>query len=243
MENRYYKAYSNALGREMECKIYGHGGRPFLFVPCQDGRFFDFEDFHMVDVFAPWIESGEVMVFAIDTLDKETWSAQGDAYWRVRRHEQWMHYIVGEMVPFIRGISGRSDIVAFGCSLGATHAVNLFYRFPDHFNGLLALSGIYHAGYGFGDYMDELVYNNSPVDFLNNMPWDHPYIGMYNERKILICVGQGAWEDVLLESTRRLDEVMYRKGIHARFAYWGHDVNHDWPWWYKMVACYAPDFL
>ena len=49
-------------------------------------------------------------------------------------------------------------IITFGCSLGATHAANLYFRRPDLFNGLLALSGIYDASYGFGSYMDDLVY-------------------------------------------------------------------------------------
>ena len=53
MEMQYFKEYSPALGREMECKVYGHGGRPMLYIPCQDGRFFDFEDFHMADTLAP----------------------------------------------------------------------------------------------------------------------------------------------------------------------------------------------
>ena len=47
MEMQYFKDYSPALGRDMECKIYGHAGRPMLYIPCQDGRFFDFENFHM----------------------------------------------------------------------------------------------------------------------------------------------------------------------------------------------------
>ena len=80
MEMQYFKDYSPALGRDMECKIYGHAGRPMLYIPCQDGRFFDFEDFHMADTLAPWIESGQIMVLSIDTLDKETWSdTNGDA--------------------------------------------------------------------------------------------------------------------------------------------------------------------
>ena len=45
METQYFKAYSPALGRDMECKVYGHAGRPVLFIPCQDGRFFDFENY------------------------------------------------------------------------------------------------------------------------------------------------------------------------------------------------------
>ncbi len=153
-----------------------------LYIPCQDGRFFDFKDFHMADTLAPWIESGQLMVMSIDTLDKETWSdTTGDPYWRIRRYEQWLHYIVDEAVPKLRYLSkernGWDDlpgVIAFGCSLGATHAVNLYLRWPDIFCGCLALSGIYTAHYGFGDYMDELVYMNSPVDYMRNFPEDHP---------------------------------------------------------------------
>ncbi len=182
MEMQYFKEYSPALGREMECKVYGHGGRPMLYIPCQDGRFFDFEDFHMADTLAPWIESGQIMVLSIDTLDKETWSdTNGDPYWRIRRYEQWLHYIVDEAVPKIRCLSqernGWDDlpgVIAFGCSLGATHAVNLYLRRPDIFCGCLALSGIYTAHYGFGDYMDELVYMNSSRGLYAQLPGGPP---------------------------------------------------------------------
>ena len=150
METQYIKSYSNALGREVECKVYGHSGRPVLFIPCQDGRFFDFENFRMDNTWEPWIESGQVMVFSIDTIDQETWSNKdGDPYWRIRRHEQWMNYIFNEVVPFMQsmanernGWTGTPGCIAFGCSLGATHAVNLYFRRPDLFDGLLALSGI-----------------------------------------------------------------------------------------------------
>ena len=47
----------------------------------------------------------------------------------------------------------------------------------------------------------------------------------------------------MLASTRWLDTVCCQKGIHTRFEYWGYDVNHDWPWWYKMVETYLPWFL
>ena len=63
------------------------------------------------------------------------------------------------------------------------------------------------------------------------------------EKKMLFVVGQGDWEDVLLASTRNLQTVLDQKGIHAQFDYWGHDVDHDWPWWYIMVEHYLPQFL
>ena len=68
MNIEYYNEYSPAMGKNMECKVYGHKGRPVLFIPCQDGRFFDFENFHMTDMWAKWIDAGEVMVFSIDTV-------------------------------------------------------------------------------------------------------------------------------------------------------------------------------
>ena len=50
METQYFKWYSPSLGKDMECKVYGHSGRPVLFIPCQDGQFFDFENFKMADI-------------------------------------------------------------------------------------------------------------------------------------------------------------------------------------------------
>ena len=47
MEVQYFKRYSYNLNRDMEFKVYGHAGRPVLYIPCQDGRFFDFENFKM----------------------------------------------------------------------------------------------------------------------------------------------------------------------------------------------------
>jgi len=249
METQYFKAYSPTMGRDMECKVYGHAGRPVLFIPCQDGRFMDFEGFHMTDTWAPWIESGQVMVFSIDTVDLETWSNKsGYPCWRIRRHEQWIHYIVDEMVPFMRsmvnernGWEGFPGIITFGCSLGAYHAANLFLRFPDIFDGTLALSGIYTSEYGFGDYMDEVVYQNSPVHYMANLPADHPYIERYNRNRGIICVGQGAWEQT--ETTIRLRDIFQEKGINIWVDLWGYDVNHDWPWWHKQVAYFVPKLL
>lgn len=242
MLTQYVKTYSNALGREMECKFYGHGGVPVLFIPCQDGRFFDFENFNMTDTWAPWLESGAVTVLAIDTIDKETYSdAVTPAYDRIRRHEAWIRYIIDEAIPMLADRCGRKDVITFGCSLGATHALNLFLRFPDSVRGTLSISGIYDSNYGFGDYMDELVYNNSPVHYMANMPADHPYIQKYNSGKGIVCVGTGAWE--IPDTALTLRDIFEQKDIRIWVDIWGDDVNHDWPWWHKMVEYFVPKLL
>ena len=248
MQTYYTKWYSPSLGREMEIKVWGHAGRPVLVIPCQDGRFYEFENYRMTDTWAPWIDSGRCMVFAIDTLDKETYSATWDPARRIGRHEQWMAYIRNEVVPFIQsmtndrnGWDGTPGIITFGCSLGATHAANLYFRYPDVFDGLLALSGIYISDYGFPGYMDDAVYRNSPVHYLGGMSPDHPYIRQYNQHKAVIVVGQGPWE--VPESTFRLKQICQDKGIHVWFDIWGHDVRHDWEWWYRQVACHVDHVL
>ena len=249
METQYVKAYSHALGRDMEWKVYGSSGRPVIFIPCQDGRFYDFENYGMTDVWAPWIDSGQVMVCSVDTLDQETWSAVwGNPRDRILRYESWIHHLTDEVVSWLRdlancrnGWSGVPFILITGCSLGAAHAANLYFRRPDIFDGLLALSGVYSTEFAFGSYMDDLVYANSPIHYLGGMPADHPYISYYNQKKTIICTGKGPWE--LPDYTRQLDSVLRDKGIHAWVDYWGHDCAHDWPWWKRQTTYFVPTLL
>lgn len=249
MEIRYFKHYSNHLNRDMEFKAYGHGGRAVMFVPCQSGRFFDFENFKMIDYWAPYIEAGQCTVYSVDCIDDEAWAAKGwDNRVRIENHERWFRYITEECVPYIQSLNAErgfwdSRILTFGASMGAMHAANLFFRRPDLFSGCFAISGLYDSKEFFGEYCDDLVYNNCPNYYLANLPADHHYMDLYRNSNILIVVGQGAWEDLLLESTRWLDSVLRGKGIPARVEYWGHDVNHDWPWWFKMVEHYVPQLL
>ncbi|MDO5439324.1 MAG: alpha/beta hydrolase-fold protein [Erysipelotrichaceae bacterium] len=249
METNYFEQYSNELSRNMPIKVCGHAGRPILFIPCQDGHFYDFENFKLTDTFHDWIESGQCMVFAIDTIDIETWSAKDqDPAWRIHLHEQWINYITREVVPFIRewtnqknNWDGYPGIMTFGCSMGATHALNLYLRFPALFDRCLALSGVYNASFFMGDYMDDLVYKNSITDYMANFPADHPFIEEYNRHKAVVCVGRGAWE--MPESTEFLDRRFKELGINIWVDYWGYDVNHDWPWWYKQVPYFLPYLL
>ena len=249
MEVRYEKHWSGHLNREMEFKVYGSSGKPVLFIPCPAGRFVDFEGFNMDKTWAPWIESGQVMVFSCDSIDNEAWAALGaDKRWRIENHEKWFNYITTELVPAINHYCYQANgyvqgIMTFGCSMGAMHAANLYYRRPDLFDSCFAISGLYDNKEFFGDYCDELVYNNCPAFYLANIAEDHYYMDMYRNQKSLIVIGQGAWEEPLLESTRMLDTVCCRRGIPTRFEYWGHDVNHDWPWWHKMVPTYLPWLL
>ena len=53
----------------------------------------------------------------------------------------------------------------------------------------------------------------------------------YRQGEIIICCGQGAWEDEAKEDARILKEQFERLQVDAWVDLWGEDVNHDWPWW------------
>lgn len=242
METKYVKKYSQALGRDMEYKVYGNEGRGVLVFPSQDGRFYDYQDFNMVGVLTPFIESGRIHLICADSIDKETWSDMGgDEHYRISLHERWYHYIVDELIPEIK--KDDEMLIVTGCSMGGFHAANFFFRRPDLFDSLLALSGLYYAGYFFPNYRDSLVYDNSPYDFLQNLPEEHYYTETYRHRNIIMCVGQGAWEEELLDSTRKMDALLKAKRIPAWVDYWGTDSAHDWAWWRRQIVYFMDKLL
>ena len=245
MHTEYHQEYSHHLGRDMEFKVYGHGGKPVMVFPCQTGRFFDWEGFGMLETLGDYLESGRLQLFTVDTIDAETVSLiGGNPHDRVRRHEAWVRYLTEELTPRIREINGTGQkMLSTGFSMGAYHAGNLFFRRPDLFDSVVALSGVYDTHDMYGGYMDELVYLNDPCASLSGMPADHPYMDLFRRSVMIFCVGQGAWEGPLLAGTRRLDGVLRSKGIPAWVDYWGPDVNHDWPWWKKQIRYFLPHVL
>ena len=60
-------------------------------------------------------------------------------------------------------------------------------------------------------------------------------------QKAVICCGQGDWEQP--DTTWYLKRIFEAKHIPIWVDLWGHDVNHDWNWWYKQVAYYMPYVL
>ncbi|MDO5133527.1 MAG: alpha/beta hydrolase-fold protein [Eubacteriales bacterium] len=245
MKREYVTHYSNCLQRDMHILIHGDNGLPLLVFPTQDSMCTNFEDFGMIDTIADYIESGQVQVFTVDTVDKESWSdLYGDGARRANVQESYYHYIVDEVVPFIaqHNPTGRHP-VSVGTSLGATHAGIVALRRPDLFNGCIAMSGIYDASCFTGGWMNSTWYDNSPVHFLQNMPPDHHYVDMYNHRSLIFCVGQGAWEANGIRTLLLMASIFQSKGINAWCDFWGYDVNHDWPWWKKQIRYFLPKVL
>lgn len=233
VENRLW--FSHALGHDMEYRIYGHAGQPVLAFPSQSGRWWDFEGFGMVDAIAALIENGRVTLVAVDGIDWQSWTNYGaPVEQRARRHEDYDRYLADELLPAIRTETGRQTAWATGCSMGAFHAANVFFRHPDALDGLVAISGLYQPRLFVGDFVDDSVYSNSPLYYLPNLE-DTWLLDRYRRSTIVFCIGQGRWEEDCLADHRAMQAILEGKAIPATFDYWGYDVDHDWPWWRRML--------
>ena len=240
MQIEEHQWYSPSLHREMALKVYGHWGMPFLVFPCSLGRYFDYEGMGMIDQIAEFIDAGRVKLFCVDSVDAESWynfaASPAD---RNARHQAYDSYIVDEVIPFIRNHCNQPEVrvMTNGCSMGAYHAVNCFLKHPDLFAGTIALSGLYrldHTEFGLTAADIPSVYFNSPLHYLPdlNIGW---FMDWYRRSNIVVCVGQGAWEAEALEDTHALEALFRDKRIPAWVDFWGHDVDHDWPWWFRQM--------
>jgi esterase/lipase superfamily enzyme len=233
----------------MEYKIYGHGGRPVVVFPTSNGRFFQYEDSGMIGALQSFIEAGTVQIWAVDGIDWETFfSNDNNFHHRIERHEAYFRYIRDEIFPEVARVSrnsnGGTEIrpLVTGCSMGAFHATNLLFRFPWLADGVIALSGVYSTEHFFGSCLDGSIYFNSPLHYLAGLQ-DEGILQQIRHLRLMVCCGQGAWEEEMLKETRELDEVMRHKSIPAFIDYWGADVDHDWPWWRKQIVYFLDKWL
>ena len=244
MNIEYHKNWSPNLNQDMELKVYGHAGKPVIVFPAQGGRFFEFEDFRMVDAVHEYIDAGQYQFYTVDSIDGQSW-ANGGAHPadRARRHEDYDRYITREVASFIRERRGADALMlSTGVSMGGYHSANFFFRHPDIFDALISLSGLFQLKMFIGDYTDENVYFNSPLYYLVHMedPW---YLEKYRRSKIVICAGQGAWEEAMNADIAELGRILESKSVPAWIDLWGYDVNHDWPWWRQQLPYFLGKLL
>jgi len=240
----YRSEYSGHLGRQMEYKIYGHRGKPVIAFPTMYGRFNQWEDFGMIGALSGLINEGRIQVWTVDGIDSEhVKSTNWDMLGNIKRYDQYMGYMRDELLPAALAHSRYcNDVyeikaITTGCSLGAFHAANFFFHQPWQLDGLVALSGVYSTQKMFGDYKPDEITAYSPLNYLQGSFVDERWEA-YQRSKIIIACGQGDWEDDMRVDTNLMREILDRRSIPAWIDYWGHDVNHDWPWWFKMLPYY-----
>lgn len=209
-----------------------------IVFPSSGGRFYEYENFGMIEACRPYIESGAIRVFTMDSVDNETWlNRNASPVERARFHNAYDAYVINELIPAIKYHEPWSEgFITTGCDMGGFHAANFFFKHPDVFDTLIALSGLYDSRIFVGDQVSDFdIYVNSPVDYLRNLsdPW---FLDRFRANSIILCTGQGAREENSIRDTRQMEAILKSKNVPAWVDYWGYDVDHDWSWWRLQIA-------
>ena len=229
MERDYRRSWSPALGQDMEMLRFGSGGRPVLAIPTSEGRFYQWEDFGLVEAVADRIEAREICLWCVDTCDSESWYASGrPGAERVARHLAWERYLIDELIPEI------GAPVCSGPSFGAFHAALLALRHPERVQGFIGMSGVYDNTRWLDGHSDEQTYLTNPLAFVPNLT-DERYLGpLRNMAYKVIVTGE---EDPNVRDSLGLAHALRQQGVCARLDLWP-GWAHDWPYWQAMLRAY-----
>ena len=241
MRRQYHKWFSGNLGRDMEILVFGHAGAKVLIFPTREGRFYDYENWGLVDALRQSVDGGHIRLFCVDGVDSESLYCRSlPPPGRVERHRQYESYILREAIPFMLSENGVPSLVAHGCSIGAYHAMNVALRHPSLFCKVVALSGRYDLTRAVGPFedlfsghYDQEVYFITPNHFLPNLD-DPGLLDPIRRMDITLAVGE---QDPFHESNRKLSENLAGKGVRHRFDIWPGEA-HRARYWREMVQHY-----
>jgi len=235
MERRITGWYSHNLNAEMPLVAYGHAGQSLLMFPTAAADYLEYERFHLVDAIQPLIESGKLRAYSINSVNRYSLlNEQMPPQMKAELLTRFDRYVTDEVLPLIRNEAGPdARPLTTGASLGAFLAANAYFKHPDLFRGVIAMSGSYDVSSYLKGYYDDNVYFNNPADYLANLNDNYHLPLLQQADAIHILSGQGAYEAP--ERSRALSDILKSKGIPHSLDLWGADVDHDWPWWRKML--------
>lgn len=215
----------------MEVLRFGTSGRPLVAFPTSQGRFYQWEDFGLIDSLDGKIDAGEVNVWCVDSVDSESWyAADRPPAERVARHLDWERYLVDELFSEIGGPPLLS-----GPSFGGFHAALLTLRRPDRVRGFISVSGAFDPSRWLDGYSDESTYLTNPLAFLPNLT-DERYLGPLRRLPCKVIVtGE---DDANVRDSLALADALRRRGIGVRLDLWP-GWAHDWPYWKEMLQVYV----
>ncbi|MBS2033091.1 MAG: hypothetical protein JST54_34785 [Deltaproteobacteria bacterium] len=229
---------SPRLGLDMPIVRYGHWGKALLLFPTAQADFLEHERFFLIKSIEPLIREGRVTVYSIDSINKHAWMNKNiPPHEAARRQNLYSGYVEEEVMPHIRRVIGKPDarIMVSGASFGAFYAANAFFRRPDLFDTLIAMSGFFDLSGYLEGYGGEDGYFNNPTAYLSNLT-DHGHLEAIRSGQVHIVTGRGAYEKP--EASARFSTLLWNKGIWNNLDMWGHDIAHDWPTWRMMLPHY-----
>jgi esterase/lipase superfamily enzyme len=241
MNREHHRWYSERLDRDMDVLVFGHAGARVLVFPTRCGRFFDYENWRLVAAHKQAIDAGWLQLYCVDSVDEQSLYADwATPRGRIEYHMAYQEYIIEEVLPLSRSLNDNEFCISHGCSLGAYHAMNIAFRYPQHFGKVIAFSGRYDLCMNvtsfrdlFDGYYDEDIYFNNPSHFVPRL-WDNDYIERLRQLEIIFTAGE---HDAFLQNNREFSEALRYKGIDHNFQIWGEEA-HRARYWREMIPHY-----
>ncbi|MES2653921.1 MAG: alpha/beta hydrolase-fold protein [Bacteroidota bacterium] len=241
MKREYHKWFSDRLKREMELLVFGYAGTAVLFFPTRMARFFDYENWGLIETLRERVMRGELQLFCVDSVDGESfYNGNEHPSVRMARHAQYESYIINEVVPLIYKENGGQCIHTAGCSMGAYHALNLAMKYPWLFSKAIGLSGRYDLTQNFGNFRDLLdghrdqaVYFSMPLQFVPNLA-DGYLLSELRDLQVVLAVGK---DDPFLQCNLDFDRLLNEKEVPSQLYIWEGNA-HRTADWKHMVPLY-----
>jgi esterase/lipase superfamily enzyme len=242
MKREYRRWYSPRLHRDMELLILGHAGAKVLMFPTREGRFWEYEKLGVVTRLANKVEAGQLQLFCIEGLARESFYNHGlHPADRIRRAKALEEYVLNEVLPLMAWTNPHACTIAMGCSLGAYQAASLVFRHPHLFRKLVAFSGRYDLTMkveSFNDlfegyYCDD-IYFHMPTHFLPGLQCSWR-LERLRQVDIVLAVGTA---DPFLENNRHLSRLLDEKRIRHQLHYWNGRAHRAGAW-REMASLYV----
>jgi len=227
---QYHKWYSHNLGLDVEMLVFGTRGYPVILFPTSQGRYYQNKDEGLIEAARWFIDEGLVKIYCPDSFDWLTWYNKG-----VHPADRACNYIYfdkmlfDELAPWAMHETGFNKIATAGCSFGGYHAVNFGLKHPDKTAHIFSMSGAFDIKQFVGDFYNDDVFYNNPVDFL-------PGSDRWELWQMNIILGTAEY-DICLADNRRMSNIMAQKNIN----HWldiRPNASHDWPIWRQMFPHY-----
>ncbi|HUF29144.1 MAG TPA: alpha/beta hydrolase-fold protein, partial [Gemmatimonadaceae bacterium] len=225
---------SPALGRSMEYLIFGHSGARVLVFPSSNGRFYEWEDFKMIDSVRDHLERGWVQLFCVDSVDAESWyNSAAPPPVRAHRHGQYDQYLANEFLPFTSSRNHNPMLIVTGASFGAYQAMAFGLRHPEMVGRIIGMSGLYDVRRFTDGFTNDDVYYANPFEFIQNETDDSRLAAM-RRMDIILATGR---DDPSVANSVEMSRRLWEKGIGNALRLWD-GWAHDWPYWQQMVRTY-----
>jgi esterase/lipase superfamily enzyme len=237
--SRHETWHSERIGEQLNLVRWGEFGTPVVVFPTAGGDAWEVERNGLIGALSPLLAAGRIKVYSIDSVSGRSWLRGDDP-----RHSMWLQnrfdeVVAHEVVPAIRADCGSDsvEVISAGASIGAFWALEVLCRHPDVFTAAIGMSGTYDLSKWLHGHWSGDFYFSSPIDFLPGL--EGPALEMLRARFAVLASGSGEWESP--DETRRIGEVLARKGIPHRIDIWSEDHPHDWATWREMLPLYLDD--